>query len=173
MNRNEINMTEGRMLPKLLRFVVPLMLSSLLQLAFNAADLIVVGRFGRPNALAAVGSNVALVSLVVNTFMGLSIGGTVMIAQYGGQKRFDQQRKTIGNVTTLYLILSVVVTAVMLTVGRGLLVVLNTPQSAFTEAESYYNICMAGTVFMLVPPIVIFMLAQKNVIETMAHSGIK
>ena len=79
-------MTEGRMLPKLLRFIVPLTASSLLQLAFNAADLIVVGRFGRPNALAAVGSNVALVNLVVNTFMGLAVGGGVLCARFFGAK---------------------------------------------------------------------------------------
>ena len=78
---HEIDMTEGRLLPKLLAFTLPVLLSGVLQLAFNAADLIVVGRFGRPNALAAVGSNVALVSLVINTFMGLSTGGGVLCAE--------------------------------------------------------------------------------------------
>ena len=83
------------MLPKLLRFIVPLTASSLLQLAFNAADLIVVGRFGRPNALAAVGSNVALVNLVVNTFMGLAVGGGVLCARFFGAKDRPRLLETV------------------------------------------------------------------------------
>ncbi|HBL40179.1 MAG TPA: MATE family efflux transporter [Ruminococcaceae bacterium] len=124
------------------------MLSNLLQALYSVADMIIVGQFCGKVGITGVSIGSQINILVTGAAMGLSIGGTVMIAQYGGQKRYDEQRKTIGNVTTLYLILSVVVTAVMLTVGRGLLVVLNTPESAFTEAENYYNICMAGTVFM-------------------------
>ena len=90
------------MLPKLLRFIVPLTASSLLQLAFNAADLIVVGRFGRPNALAAVGSNVALVNLVVNTFMGLAVGGLTAAAMKPKKRSmksaFGRTLKTMGEV---------------------------------------------------------------------------
>ena len=142
------DLTQGSVVKQLLRFAVPFMLSNLLQALYSVADMVIVGQFCGKVGITGVSIGSQINILVTGAAMGLSIGGTVMIAQYGGQKRFDQQRKTIGNVTTLYLILRVVVTAVMLTVGRGLLVVLNTPQSAFTEAENYYNICMAGTVFM-------------------------
>ena len=83
---HEIDLTEGRLLPKLLSFSLPLMLSGILQLAFNAADLIVVGRFTGETALAAVGSNGALVSLMVNLFMGLGTGVSVLMARYFGAK---------------------------------------------------------------------------------------
>ena len=142
------DLTQGSVVKQLLRFAIPFMLSNLLQALYSVADMVIVGQFCGKVGITGVSIGSQINILVTGAAMGLSIGGTVMIAQYGGQKRFDQQRKTIGNVTTLYLILRVVVTAVMLTVGRGLLVVLNTPQSAFTEAENYYNICMAGTVFM-------------------------
>ncbi len=142
------DLTQGSVVKQLLRFAIPFMLSNLLQALYSVADMVIVGQFCGKVGITGVSIGSQINILVTGAAMGLSIGGTVMIAQYGGQKRFDQQRKTIGNVTTLYLILSVIVTAVMLTVGRGLLVVLNTPQSAFTEAENYYNICMAGTVFM-------------------------
>ena len=80
-------MTEGDLLPKILQFLIPLSLSSLLQIAFNAADLIVVGRFGRPTAMAAVGSNSSIINLLVSVFLGLSVGGGVLCARfYGGRE---------------------------------------------------------------------------------------
>lgn len=81
---HEMDMTTGSILPKLLLFAIPLMLSSVLQLLFNAADVVVVGRFEGENALAAVGSNGALINLIVNVFMGLSIGANVLIARFYG-----------------------------------------------------------------------------------------
>ena len=83
---HEIDFSEGRLLPKLIAFAIPVMLSGILQLAFNAADLIVVGRFDGETALAAVGSNGALVSLVVNVFMGLGSGVSVLVARYFGAR---------------------------------------------------------------------------------------
>ena len=71
---NQINMTEGPIFSKLLKFSIPLILSSVLQLLFNAADVVVVGRFAGDNSLAAVGSTGSLVNLLINLFMGLSVG---------------------------------------------------------------------------------------------------
>ena len=76
-----IDMTNGSLLPKLLKFSFPLMLSSLLQLLFNAADIIVVGKFAGHQALAAVSSTGALVNLIVNLFIGLSVGTNVLVAR--------------------------------------------------------------------------------------------
>ena len=80
MSKNyEINMTEGKLLPKLIKFSIPLMLSSTLQLFFNAADVIVVGRYAGDAALAAVGSTGALINLIINLFIGISIGASVWV----------------------------------------------------------------------------------------------
>ena len=78
----EIDMCNGPLLGKLLIFALPLMLSGILQLLFNAADIIVVGRFTGSHALAAVGSTSSLINLLVNLFIGFSIGANVLTAQY-------------------------------------------------------------------------------------------
>ena len=91
----EINMCEGPLLGKMLLFALPLMFSSILQLLFNAADVIVVGRFVGDNALAAVGSNVALINLLVNFFMGLSVGANVLAARYYAAKEQKALSDTI------------------------------------------------------------------------------
>ena len=83
----QINMTEGPIFSKLLKFSIPLIFSSLLQLLFNAADIVVVGRFSGDNALAAVGSTGSLINLLVNLFQGLSIGTNVVAAHYFGANR--------------------------------------------------------------------------------------
>lgn len=80
----EIDMIHGPMLRKVLVFSLPLMLSGVLQLLFNAADIIVVGRFTGPEAIAAVGSTTALVNLMISLFVGLSVGANVLVAQYYG-----------------------------------------------------------------------------------------
>ncbi len=84
MKNTEMDMTVGRIWPKMLQFVIPLALSSLLQLLFNAADLIVIGNFAGATALAAVGTTGALINLIINIFLGLSVGANVLVArQYG------------------------------------------------------------------------------------------
>ena len=76
-----LNMTQGPLLGKIVRFSVPLMLSGMLQLLYNAADVVVVGRWAGAAALAAVGSTGALVNLLVNLFMGVSVGCNVLVAR--------------------------------------------------------------------------------------------
>ena len=79
---NEIDMTSGPLIPKILAFSIPLMLSGILQLLFNAADIIVVGQFTSAQAMAAVGSTSSLNNLIVNIFVGLSIGSNVLMARF-------------------------------------------------------------------------------------------
>lgn len=91
----EIDMCNGAILPKLLAFTLPLMCSSVLQLLFNAADIIVVGSFAGDTALAAVGSNTALINLLTNFFLGLSIGANVLVARFYGAKAEEDVRDTV------------------------------------------------------------------------------
>ena len=144
MNKHEIDMTEGRILPKLLRFLLPLMLASVLQLAFNAADLIVVGRFGSPTALAAVGSNFVLVTLVVNTFLGLSIGAGVLSARYFGA----QDRASLRETTSTALLLAVSGGAVLGAAGvaaaKLLLRLIGSPPDVAPLALVYLRIYFSG-----------------------------
>ena len=82
----EIDMCSGAILPKLLQFALPLMFSSILQLLFNAADIIVVGRWAGDNSLAAVGSNSSIIGLLTNLFIGLSVGANILAARFYGAR---------------------------------------------------------------------------------------
>ena len=84
-----MDMTEGSLLTKVLFFSLPIMLSGILQLLFNAADIIVVGRFTGSQALAAVGSTSALINLIINLFIGVSVGANVVVARNYGAKDYD------------------------------------------------------------------------------------
>ena len=119
--RYEINMTKGPLLPELLQFILPLMLSSMLQIAFNAADLIVVGRFGRPHSMAAVGANGAMINLIINVLMGLATGGGVLCARYYGANQTDKLHRTVS--TTLITgviggVIGIGLSMVLLVVGK-------------------------------------------------------
>ena len=91
----EIDMCNGPIMPKLLRFSVPLTLSTMLQLLFNAADVVVVGRYAGDNSLAAVGSNTALINLLTNLFLGLSIGANILAARHYGAREDEELSKTV------------------------------------------------------------------------------
>ena len=85
--RYEMDMTQGPIMMNMIRFSIPLMFSSILQLLYNAADMVVVGRYAGSAALAGVGATGALTSLLVNLFMGLSVGASVTVAQHYGANR--------------------------------------------------------------------------------------
>ncbi len=142
------DLTQGSVSRQLIKFATPFLLSNLLQALYSVADMIIVGQFCGKTGITGVSIGSQINILVTGAALGLSVGGTVLIAQYGGQKLFKEQRKTIGTMTTLYIILAIVLTVVMLLLCDPLLQLLNTPASAYTEAKNYYNICMGGMVFM-------------------------
>ena len=108
----EIDMLHGAILPKLLRFAVPLTLSTMLQLLFNAADVVVVGRWAGDNSLAAVGSNTSLIALLTNLFLGLSIGANILAARYFGAHEDEELSKTVHTSILLSLYSGVFLTVV-------------------------------------------------------------
>ena len=90
MKSRELDMVHGKLLGKLIVFVIPVILSGVLQLLFNAADIIVVGRYAGDHSLAAVGSTASLINLMVSLFIGLSIGANVISAQFYGSGERDK-----------------------------------------------------------------------------------
>ena len=105
----EIDMTNGPLFGKVVQFAIPLALSSMLQLLFNAADVIVVGQFAGSTALAAVGSTGALVNLLVNVFMGVSIGANVMVARARGAGDYKAVHETVHCAMLISVILGAIV----------------------------------------------------------------
>ena len=105
--RYEIDMTTGPLIPKILQFSLPLILTGILQLLYNAADVIVVGNFAGHTALAAVSSTGSLINLLVNVFMGLSVGASVVIAQAFGAGDVQRMRKAEHTAMTLALFMGI------------------------------------------------------------------
>ena len=94
-NKYEIDMCNGSLMDKLISFSLPLMLSGILQLLFNAEDIIVVGRFTGRQALAAVGSTTALINMFVNLFIGISLGANVLAARFFAAKKEREMSETV------------------------------------------------------------------------------
>lgn len=143
----EIDMCSGSILPKLLQFALPLMCSSVLQLLFNAADVIVVGRFAGDNSLAAVGSNTALINLLVNLFMGLSVGANILAARTCGAGDREGLRQTVHTAILLSL-LSGLALAVVGALGAGtILGWMQSPEKVRGLATLYLRIYFLGMPF--------------------------
>lgn len=141
---NQINMTEGSVLGKLLQFSIPLVFSSLLQLLFNAADLVVVGQYAGDEALAAVGSTGSLVNLLINLFTGLSIGTNVVAAHYFGAGRKEDIKQTVHTAVLLSLFSGIILTFVGIIGAKQILLLMGAPEEVLNLAVLYLQIYFGG-----------------------------
>ena len=140
----EMDMCNGPLLGKILVFTFPLMLSGVLQLLFNAADIVVVGRFSGAHALAAVGSTGALINLLINVFMGLSIGTNVLTAQGYGAKNAEDVSDTVHTSILLSLVSGTILIVVGILFSRPLLELMATPEEVLGQAALYMKIYFIG-----------------------------
>ena len=140
----EIDMCNGPLTGKLLRFAIPLMFSGILQLLFNAADIIVAGRFAGHQALAAVGSTSSLINLLVNVFIGLSVGTNVLCANYIGAKQEKAVSETVHTSVLLSLICGVILIFIGVLLARPLLTLMGTPEDVLNQATLYMRIYFVG-----------------------------
>lgn len=145
-----IDMCSGPLLGKLLRFSVPLMLSGILQLLFNAADIVVVGQFDSSDAMAAVGSTSSLNNLIVNLFLGLSAGGSVVVAQYFGMKSRQDVEETVHTAILLGFISGLVLVAAGMFLAEPMLVLMGTTPDVIDQSVLYMRIVFAGMPAMMV-----------------------
>ena len=143
-SKNQINMTEGAIFGKLIQFSVPLILSSLLQLLFNAADIIVVGRFAGDNSLAAVGSTGSLINLLINLFMGLSVGTNVVAAHYFGAGRSKDLQDTVHTSILLSIYSGIILTVVGVIGSKYILILMQAPTEVLNLATLYLKIYFGG-----------------------------
>ena len=131
-------------LRNLLFFALPLMLSGILQLLFNAADIIVVGRFSGSEALAAVGSTSSLINLLVNLFIGISIGGNVLMARYIGAQDYKNARETLHTAVCISLYGGILMIFVGVLLARPLLEMMGTPADVINLSVLYMRIYFIG-----------------------------
>lgn len=145
-----MDMCSGPLFGNLLRFSVPLMLSGILQLLFNSADIIVLGQFAGGNAMAAVGSTSSLNHLIVNLFLGLSSGGSVVVAQYFGMKSQKDIEESVHTSILLGLISGLVLVAVGLLLAEPMLTLMGTTSDLIDQAVLYMRIVFVGMPAMMV-----------------------
>lgn len=142
--RNEMDMTTGPLMKKLVAYAVPVVITGILQLLFNAADVIVVGRFAGRTALAAVGSTTSLINLMVNLFMMISIGVNVAVARYYGAHEPIEVSKTVSTAMTMSVIIGLFVGIFGIVASRPMLVLMGSPSDVLDQAALYLRIYFMG-----------------------------
>ena len=145
----EIDMIRGPLVRNVLIYAFPLMLSGILQLLFNAADVIVVGRFAGPQALAAVGSTGSLTGLLTNLFIGLSIGTNVLVARYYGAQNYESIKETIDTSIIAAFFGGLILVLVGLFASRPMLTLMDTPPDVIDLSVLYMKILFAGMPFQM------------------------
>lgn len=148
-NRYEIDMCKGPLVSKILLFAIPLALSGILQQAYNAADMVVVGRFVGSNELAAIGSVGSISGLLVSLFMGLSVGVNILVARYFGSKSEKDIEETVHTSILISVIAGVILTVAGMALSRTLLEWMDTPEAIISHAVLYMRIYFLGTIGML------------------------
>ncbi len=145
----EIDMCNGSIMDKLISFSLPLMISSILQLMFNAVDIIVVGRFSGSQALAAVGSTTALINIFTNLFIGISLGANVLSARFYAAGRDKEMSEAVHTAITLALISGIVMIFVGVGMARPALALMDTPADVIDQSVVYMRIYFMGMPFFM------------------------
>ena len=148
-NRYEIDMCNGSLMDKLISFSLPLMVSGILQLMFNAVDIIVVGRFSGSQALAAVGSTTALINVFTNLFIGISLGANVLAARFYASGKEKEMSETVHTAMTLALISGIVMALIGVIFSRGALLLMGTPSDVIEQSALYMKIYFMGMPFFM------------------------
>ncbi len=147
---NEIDMLHGPLLMKILVFALPLAASSILQQLFNSVDVAVVGRFASSQALAAVGSNAPVISLLINLFTGLSMGANVIISNHIGQRDERSIRNVVNTIGMVSIISGLLLLVVGIAVSRPILTMMDTPPDVLDMAVTYLRIFFLGIPFFMI-----------------------
>ncbi len=148
-SNKQMDMLHGSLVDKLFIFALPLAASSILQQLFNSADVAVAGHFAGPDALAAVGGNSPVINLLVNLFVGLSVGANVVIANYIGQKKAEHVKDAVHTVVTLALLSGIFLLFLGIFVARPILVLIDTPSDVLELAVIYLKIYFIGMPFVM------------------------
>lgn len=147
---NGVDMLHGPMAMKILLFSLPLMASGILQQSFNAVDVAVIGRYSTSQAMAAVGSNGVIISILVNLFLGIAVGANVVIANYLGQRNDAGVRRSVATVGIVSIISGIILLGLGVTLARPILEAMSAPEDVIDLAAEYLRIYFCGMPFIMV-----------------------
>ena len=140
----EMDMCSGPLLKKILIFTIPVMASGILQLLFNATDIIVVGRYAGKESLAAVGSTTALINLIINLFVGLSVGANVITAKYYGAGKEKDVSETVHTAILTAVISGIILVIIGIILATPLLRLMDSPEDVLGKSALYLKIYFLG-----------------------------
>lgn len=143
-------MLHGPLAGKIFVFALPLIASGILQQSFNAVDVAVIGHYDTSHAIAAVGSNGPVISILVNLFLGIAVGANVVIATYIGQRHFDAVRRSVSTVMVVALLSGVLLLALGTSLARPILEAMSAPADVIELASKYLRIYFCGMPFMMI-----------------------
>jgi putative MATE family efflux protein len=146
---NSLDFTQGSIFKKMLRFMVPILGAQILQAAYGAVDLLVVGHFGTTAGLSGVSTGSQVLNLVTFVITQLAMGITVLIARYMGEKRKDEIGGVIGGSTIVFSIICAVLFVVMIVFARPISILMQAPEEAIEQTTQYVRICGSGIFFIV------------------------
>lgn len=144
---NQKSITEGSILRTLIVFAVPFMIANLLQSLYGAVDLFVVGKYCTAESVAAISTGTQVTQIVTSLVTGLTLGSTILIAEYTGRRQYELVKKTIGTTFSVFVIVAVILSIIMIVFERPLLTILGTPEESFDLTMQYVYICALGNIF--------------------------
>ena len=149
MDNSRSDFTQGKILNKLVSFMMPILCALVLQAAYGAVDLLVVGRFGTTAGLSAVSTGSQVLNLVTFVIIQLAMGMTVLIARYIGEKRQEDIGPVIGGSTVVFAIISAVLFVVMICFAKPISALMQAPEEALEATAAYVRICGGGIFFIV------------------------
>lgn len=145
--KNENLLTEGNVFRVLFKFSVPFLIANVIQALYGAVDLMVIGWYCPPESVAAVSTGTQVTQIITSMVSGLTLGGTILVGKYTGMQKEEETKRAIGTTLTLFAIVAVGLTFVMLACSDSILAALKTPAESVTGAKRYVTICFGGIFF--------------------------
>lgn len=146
----KVDMLHGPLAGKIIVFALPLIASGVLQQSFNAIDVAIIGHYSTSHAIAAVGSNGPIISILVNLFLGIAVGANVVIANYLGRKSLDAVRRSVSTVAVVALLSGFILTALGTLLARPILEAMSAPDDVIDLASTYLRIYFCGMPFAMI-----------------------
>lgn len=149
MAENKNDFTQGSIVSKLLKFMIPILGALILQAMYGAVDILVVGHYGTTAGISGVSTGSGIVNLITFTITGLTMGVTVVMGQYIGEKKPDKVGQVVGGAICLFLALSLIIAIAMLIFARPLALLMQAPEEALDLTVLYVRICGGGIFFII------------------------
>lgn len=144
---NEKDLTKGSVFRTVIMFSLPFLLANIVQALYGAVDLMVVGMYCSADSVSAVSTGTQVTQIITSIISGLSLGGTVLVGKYKGMKKYDDIKSIIATNLTIFFVLALVLTGLMILFSENILFSLKTPKEAFSQAKDYVLICSFGIIF--------------------------